>query len=79
MTISPNPTKSFWKDVMTVWTGLCSTAIFPWQQGGGFRHWWRQLTDSDQSLNQEHLRGWLDASVAGPCVCQTKGYSSLAL
>lgn len=26
------------------------------QQGGGFRHWWRQLTDSDQSLNQEHLQ-----------------------
>ncbi len=26
------------------------------QQGGGFRHWWRQLTGSDQSLDQGHLQ-----------------------
>jgi hypothetical protein len=26
------------------------------QQGGGFRHWWRQLTASDQSLDQDHLQ-----------------------
>jgi hypothetical protein len=26
------------------------------QQGGGFRHWWRQLTGSDQGLDQEHLQ-----------------------
>jgi len=26
------------------------------QQGGGFRHWWRQLTGSDQSLDQDHLQ-----------------------
>ena len=25
------------------------------QQGGGFRYWWRQLTGSDQTLDQEHL------------------------
>lgn len=26
------------------------------QQGGGFRHWWRQLTGGDQGLDQEHLQ-----------------------
>jgi len=26
------------------------------QQGGGFRHWWRQLTGSDETLTQEHLQ-----------------------
>lgn len=26
------------------------------QQGGGFRHWWRQLAGSDQNLDQEHLQ-----------------------
>ena len=26
------------------------------QQGGGFRHWWRQLTGSDQGLDPEHLQ-----------------------
>jgi hypothetical protein len=25
------------------------------QQGGGFRHWWRKLTGSDETLDQEHL------------------------
>ncbi|MBI4611842.1 MAG: hypothetical protein HY726_22865 [Candidatus Rokubacteria bacterium] len=25
------------------------------QQGGGFRHWWRKLTGSDATLDQEHL------------------------
>lgn len=25
------------------------------QQGGGFRHWWRRLTGSDETLDQEHL------------------------
>jgi hypothetical protein len=27
------------------------------QQGGGFRHWWRRLTGSDTTLDQEHVRG----------------------
>ncbi len=26
------------------------------QQGGGFRYWWRQLTGSDATLDQEHVR-----------------------
>ena len=26
------------------------------QQGGGFRTWWRALTGSDQTLDQEHLQ-----------------------
>lgn len=26
------------------------------QQGGGFRHWWRQLNGSDQGLDQDHLQ-----------------------
>jgi hypothetical protein len=25
------------------------------QQGGGFRYWWRKLTGSDETLDQEHL------------------------
>ena len=25
------------------------------QQGGGFRAWWRQLTNSDGTLDQDHL------------------------
>ena len=25
------------------------------QQGGGFRHWWRRLTGSDETLDQEHV------------------------
>lgn len=25
------------------------------QQGGGFRTWWRQLTGSDETLDQDHL------------------------
>jgi hypothetical protein len=25
------------------------------QQGGGFRHWWRKLTGSDETLDQEHV------------------------
>jgi hypothetical protein len=25
------------------------------QQGGGFRHWWRKLTGSDETLDREHL------------------------
>lgn len=27
------------------------------QQGGGFRHWWRKLTGSDETLDQEHVLG----------------------
>ena len=27
------------------------------QQGGGFRHWWRQLTGSDATLDQAHVTG----------------------
>jgi len=31
-------------------------AYFPLGQGGGgFRHWWRQLTGSDETLDNEHL------------------------
>jgi len=26
------------------------------QQGGGFRYWWRELTGSDETLDQKHLR-----------------------
>lgn len=26
------------------------------QQGGGFRHWWKQLTGSDETLTQDHLQ-----------------------
>jgi hypothetical protein len=26
------------------------------QQGGGFRTWWRDLTGSDQTLDQAHLQ-----------------------
>lgn len=26
------------------------------QQGGGFRYWWRELTGSDATLDQQHLR-----------------------
>ncbi len=26
------------------------------QQGGGLRHWWRQLTGSDETLTQDHLQ-----------------------
>jgi len=27
------------------------------QQGGGFRYWWRQLTGSDATLDQDHVTG----------------------
>jgi len=27
------------------------------QQGGGFRYWWRKLTGSDDTLDQEHVLG----------------------
>ena len=29
------------------------------QQGGRFRHSWRQLPGSDTILDQEHVGGWL--------------------
>jgi hypothetical protein len=46
---------SFWKVVVTVSIKWFERVLFMGQSGGGFRVWWRELYDSDEDLDDNHL------------------------
>ena len=54
MTLPKISVKS-WRDATTCGVRIVLNGYFPrGHSGGGFRSWWRDLTGSDESLDQEH-------------------------